>query len=76
MSLNVAYKRVSTEKQDIRRQDFSFENLKIDKVYIDKLSGKSLDRPQLQKLMASLNDGDHLVHQLMHQINLMERGKL
>lgn len=58
--MNAAYKRVSTERQDDRRQDFSFESYRIDKIYNDKTSGKNLDRPGLNKLMLELKKGDHL----------------
>lgn len=58
--MNIAYKRVSTEKQNDRRQDISFEPYKIDKIYTDKTSGKNLDRPELNKLMLELKNGDHI----------------
>jgi DNA invertase Pin-like site-specific DNA recombinase len=58
--MNVAYERVSTVNQDERRQELSFDNYKIDKRYIDKATGKSTDRPQLNKLMLEVKKGDNI----------------
>lgn len=56
----VTYKRVSTVKQDIERQTIQLDKLGIsfDKEYIDKMSGKTKERPQLNKMMAEVKDGD------------------
>lgn len=58
--MNVSYIRVSTVRQDDRRQEFAFENCKIDRTYIERKSGKNLDRPQINKLMTELKNGDNL----------------
>jgi len=39
-TLNYDYKRVSTEKQDLRRQEEAFKGIQIDKEYCDKLTGR------------------------------------
>ena len=52
--MNYSYERVSTKKQDERRQELAFSNIKIDKVYVDNLTGKNKDRPQLNKLMLDI----------------------
>jgi len=36
--MNFAYKRVSTEKQGLRRQEEAFKSIKLDKEYYDKIS--------------------------------------
>lgn len=46
-----SYERVSTSKQDERRQELAFINIKIDRKYMDKISGKTKDRPELNRLM-------------------------
>jgi DNA invertase Pin-like site-specific DNA recombinase len=57
----MSYERVSTIKQDVRRQELSLDNYNIDKKYIDKASGKSAtDRPQLNKLMNEVKSGDNI----------------
>lgn len=57
-----SYMRVSTMKQDTGRQEMLLDRLgiKFDKQYIDKLSGKTTDRPQLVKMMKNLKAGDTL----------------
>ncbi len=55
--MNFAYKRVSTEKQDLRRQEEAFKNIKIDQEYCDKLTGSNADRPQLNKLRLEAREG-------------------
>lgn len=55
-----AYERVSTINQDERRQEISLEAYHIEKRYIDKISGKNADRPQLQELLAEAKEGDHV----------------
>lgn len=58
--MNYSYERVSTKNQDERRQELSLESYKIDKRYIDKLSGKNTERPQLNKLMVDVKKGDNV----------------
>lgn len=56
----VKYLRVSTSKQDIARQDIQLDklNIKFDKEYIDKLTGKFRDRPELNKMIVNVKEGD------------------
>lgn len=58
--MNFSYERVSTLKQDERRQEISLESFKIDKKYIDKVSGKNADRTALNKLMLDVKKGDNV----------------
>ncbi len=58
--MNLAYKRVSTQKQDLRRQEEAFKGLQIDKEYCDKLSGSSADRPQLNQLRLEAKEDDNI----------------
>lgn len=58
--MNYSYERVSTINQDERRQEISLEAYHIEKRYIDKISGKNADRPQLQELLADAKEGDHV----------------
>jgi DNA invertase Pin-like site-specific DNA recombinase len=54
------YQRVSTKRQSVGRQDFQLEKLgiKFNKTYTDKLSGKIIERPQLNQLMLDVKEGD------------------
>jgi DNA invertase Pin-like site-specific DNA recombinase len=59
---HIAYIRVSTEDQNTARQKEAFKNLKIDKYYEEKVSGKNIkDRPELQKMMEYVRDGDTVI---------------
>ncbi|EDT73930.1 recombinase family protein [Clostridium butyricum] len=56
----VKYLRVSTTRQDISRQDIQLDKLGInfDREYIDKITGKTKERPMLNKMIVDLSDGD------------------
>ena len=56
--MNFAYKRVSTEKQDLRRQEEAFKGIAIDREYCDKISGSKADRPLMNKLRLEAQKGD------------------
>jgi len=58
--MNYSYERVSTIKQDERRQEISLEQFKIDRRFIDKCSGKNADRVQLNKLMLEVKEKDNI----------------
>lgn len=52
----IAYIRVSTEEQNTARQDAKFQD--YDKVFTEKASGKNTDRPELQKMLEYVREGD------------------
>lgn len=54
----VAYVRVSTVEQNEARQKEALEKYQIDKWFEEKVSGKSADRPELQKLLEYVREGD------------------
>ena len=56
----VSYLRVSTMKQETGRQEFQLDKLglKFDKKYIDRMTGKTKNRPQLNKMIVKLKEGD------------------
>ena len=56
----VKYIRVSTVKQDTGRQDLQLDKLGInfDNEYEDKITGKTKDRPALNKMIVELKAGD------------------
>ncbi len=58
--MNFAYKRVSTEKQDLRRQEEAFKGINLGREYCDKLTGSKADRPQLNKLRLEAEAGDNI----------------
>ncbi len=56
--MNVGYARVSSPDQSEERQIRAFKEAGIEKIYIDKQSGSSADRPQLRELLSFIRDGD------------------
>lgn len=59
--MKYGYVRVSTKGQNTARQDVLMRELEVDRVFVDKCSGKNTDRPQLQKMMSLLQEGDTVV---------------
>lgn len=55
----IGYIRVSTEEQNTARQENQMQGL--DKLFIEKISGKSTQRPELKKLMEYIREGDTVV---------------
>lgn len=52
----IAYVRVSSAEQNTARQDSKLVG--YDKVFTDKASGKNTDRPELQKMLEYVREGD------------------
>ena len=59
--LKIGYVRVSTQEQNTLRQEVLMKDLGVDDVYIDRMSGKSADRPELKKLMEYVRRGDTVI---------------
>jgi DNA invertase Pin-like site-specific DNA recombinase len=56
--MKYSYERVFTQKQDERRQELCLDNYKIDKRFVDKVSGKNDARVELLKLKDKVQSGD------------------
>lgn len=56
--MKVGYVRVSTKEQNTVRQDKLMGELEVEKVYTDRMSGKSKERPELRKMMDFVREGD------------------
>lgn len=60
--MKVGYIRVSTEEQNTIRQEILMQDLGVERVYIDKASGKSrTGRPQLEAMMDFVREGDVVI---------------
>jgi len=59
--MQVGYIRISTATQNTARQEVLMQELGVEKVFIDRLSGKNTDRPELKKMMAFVRQGDTVV---------------
>ena len=61
MKTKIGYIRVSTQEQNTIRQEVLMETLGVDEVYIDRMSGKDTNRPELQKMMEYVRKGDTVI---------------
>jgi DNA invertase Pin-like site-specific DNA recombinase len=61
----IGYVRVSSYDQNPERQ---LEHLDVDRVFTDTVSGKDMQRPQLQALLAYARDGDTIVVHCMDRL--------
>ena len=64
----IGYIRVSSVDQNSDRQ---LENLKLDKVFIDRCSGKDIKRPALEEMLGYVRDGDKII---VHSIDRLARN--
>lgn len=55
---NVAYVRVSTVEQNEERQIKALEKYGIDKWFMEKVSGKDINRPKLNQMLEYVREGD------------------
>lgn len=56
--MKVGYVRISTKEQNTARQDVLMAGLGVERVYTDRMSGKNTERPELQKMMDFVREGD------------------
>ena len=59
--VKIGYIRVSTQEQHTIRQEVLMEALGVDEVYIDRMSGKNTNRPELQRMMGYVRKGDTVI---------------
>jgi DNA invertase Pin-like site-specific DNA recombinase len=59
--MKIGYGRVSTQEQHPEAQQDALLTAGCDKVFIDRASGKLASRPELDKALAALREGDSLV---------------
>ena len=65
---NIGYIRVSSAEQNTERQ---LDGLNMDRIFTDKVSGKSVDRPALQEMLRFVREGDHL---FVHSMDRLARN--
>lgn len=59
--MKIGYIRVSSREQNTARQEELMRLLGVDRVYIDRMSGKDTERPQLQEMMGYVREGDSVI---------------
>ena len=67
----VGYIRVSSESQNIARQKKSLKEVGCTDFSIEKLSGASMERPELQRMLQELEEGDTII---IHEISRLSRS--
>ena len=77
---HIGYIRVSTIEQNLERQlegsieqnlERQLEGIKLDRSFVDKVSGKSVDRAALQEMLAYVRDGDTII---VHSMDRLARN--
>lgn len=66
--MKVLYARVSTVEQNTDRQTVNCDDCKV---FIDKMSGKSMERPQLQAMLDYIREGDEVI---VHSMDRLARN--
>lgn len=72
---HVGYARVSSAEQSLARQlddaELAKEGIKLNKLFVEKLSGKDMNRPELEKCLNYCREGDTLY---VHSIDRLARN--
>ena len=55
------YARVSTADQNLDRQKDALQKFGVDRLYCEKMSGTKKNRPELDRMLAEIQDGDTIV---------------
>lgn len=74
--MTVGYIRVSTEDQNLARQEVLMQNLKVEKVFADKASGKNTDRPEFKAMLEFVREGDVLCVESFSRLSRSTRDLL
>lgn len=69
--MKIGYVRVSTADQNEARQIKAMQDDGVEKIYMDKQSGKDFNRPEYKKMISELKQGDVLV---LHSIDRLGRN--
>ena len=59
--MKIGYIRVSTKDQNTIRQEILMQDLGVEKIYIEKVSGKNKDRKELKEMLEFAREGDTVI---------------
>ena len=59
--MKIGYVRTSTTDQNTARQEVLMQELGVDQIFIDRMSGKNTDRPELKRMMNFVRAGDMVI---------------
>lgn len=60
-NLKIGYIRVSTQEQNTLRQEVLLDRLGVEQIFIDKVSGKDTNRPELHTMLDFVRKGDVVI---------------
>ena len=59
--MKIGYIRISCADQNIARQEVIMRELGVEQIFIDRMSGKNTDRPELKRMLGFVRDGDVVI---------------
>lgn len=59
--MKIGYIRISTADQNIARQEVVMHELGVENMFIDRMSGKNTNRPELQRMLSFVREGDIVI---------------
>jgi len=59
--MEIGYIRISSADQNTARQEVLMQELGVEQVYIDRMSGKNTERPELQRMLNYVREGDTVI---------------
>ena len=69
--MRIGYVRVSSLDQNPDRQIEDLKAQQVEKIFMDKVSGKNTDRPELQRMLSFIREGDTLI---VHSLDRLARN--
>lgn len=69
--MRIGYVRVSSLDQNPDRQIADLKAQQVEKIFMDKISGKNTDRPELQNMLSFIREGDTLI---VHSLDRLARN--
>lgn len=74
--MRIFYERVSTEHWLLTRQDELLKRSNIEKEYVDKATGKHMDRLQLKAMLEFAREGDTIVVESFSKLSRLTKDLL
>lgn len=59
--MKIGYIRISSADQNTARQEVLMQEPGVDQIFIDRISGKNLERPELKRMMTFVRQGDTVI---------------
>jgi len=69
----LGYARVSTDSQNLDRQLDALQKYGVDQIYSEKMTGTKRDRPELEKLLDRITEGDTVVIESLSRLGRSTR---